>query len=266
MNDPRNVRLTTKITPGKSLAPDDVLAKVKEVLNWYVSDSACRGDLTRGGIFLSVVQEAVRFTVPGFQPLRFGFAKFSEYLQYACKGSPLCIARPLHSQAVLAFRNAVRSDVEILPDIDVRDLQTADGYRSLLATGTPVIRLPPAGELLAIAGWICQFPPERADLGSIIEGAVGGLNGAISSEAARLGILSLVSAQAFEREPEGISLSEQKLSLQLNARTPEGLLALVRNAARTKLIALLGQVRDDVLQQALGETAEPIAAADDGGM
>ncbi len=81
VTDPRNVRLAARLKPSKSLAPDDVLAKVKEVLNWYVSDAACRGDLIRGGIFLSVVQEAVRFAVPGFQSLRFGFAKFSEYLQ-----------------------------------------------------------------------------------------------------------------------------------------------------------------------------------------
>jgi uncharacterized LabA/DUF88 family protein len=265
VTDPRNVRLAGKLKPSKSLAPEDVLAKVKEVLNWYASDGASRADLERGGIFLSVVQEGVKFAVPGFHSIRYGFAKFSEFLQYACKGSPLCVARPANSQAVLIFRNAVRAGVETLPDLDVRDLHTVDGYRSLLATGIPVIRLPRAAELRAIAGWLYQHRPERADLGSIIEGAVNGLNGAISSEAAKLGILSLVSAQAFEREPEGTSLSEQKLTLRPDIRTPEGLLALVLEAARTKLLAILGQVRDDVLQQLLGENAELEVGADRAG-
>lgn len=264
VTDPRNVRLATRLKPSKSLAPEDVLAKVKEVLNWYASDAVCRGDLARGGIFLNVVQEAVKFAVPGFQPFRFGFAKFSEYIQYAGKGSPLCVARPPNSQAVLAFRNAIRAGVEVLPDLDVRDLQTADGYRSLLSTGSPIIRLPPAGEVRLIVDWISQHPPQQSDLGSIIEGAVSGLNGAVSSEAMKLGVLSLVSAQAFERDPEGSPLSEQRLTLQPDVRTPEALIALLRSAARAKLIAVMGQVRDDVLEQLLGETAEPATTADGG--
>jgi uncharacterized LabA/DUF88 family protein len=262
VTDPRNVRLAARVKLTKSFTPEDVLAKVKEVLNWYASDSACLGDLSRGGIFLSVVQEAVKFAVPDFQSLRYGFAKFSEYLQYACKGSPLCVARPPNSQAFLTFRNAVRSAVEVLPDLEVRDLQTAEGYRSLLSTGIPIIRLPPVGEMRAIMGWISGHPPQQSDLGSIIEEAVTGLNGAVSSEAAKLVVLSLVSSHAFERDPEDSPLSEQKLTLQPDDRTSEALIALLRNAARKKLLAVLGQVREDVLQQLLGETAEPGAEPD----
>jgi hypothetical protein len=157
---------------------------------------------------------------------------------------------------VLAFRNIARASVEVLPDLDIRDLQSVEGYRSVLATGSPTIRLPLSQEFRAIAGWICQHRPERVDLGTIIEATVNGLNGAISSEAAKLGILSLISSQAFERDPEGFSLSEQKLTLQSDIRTPEALLALVRNTARVKLIAVLGQVRDDILLQLLGDNAE----------
>jgi uncharacterized LabA/DUF88 family protein len=254
VTDPRNVRLAAKVKPSKSLAPDDVLAKVQEVLNWYASDAICRSELSRGGIFLNVVQEAVKFAVPNFQSARFGFTKFSEYLQYACKGSQLCVARPPNSQAVLTFRDAVRSGVKILPDLDIHDIHTGDNYRSLLARGNPIIRLPPPREFRAIINRICQHPPERADLGTIIEEIVNGLNEAISTETVKLGLLSLVSAQAFECEPEGSPLSEQKLTLQPDVRTPERLLAVVRGVARAKIIAALGEVRDDVLQQLLEET------------
>ena len=37
---------------------------------------------------------------------------------------------------------------DILPDVDIRDLQTADGYRSLLSKGTPILRLLPADEFV----------------------------------------------------------------------------------------------------------------------
>ncbi len=137
-----------KLKASKSLAPEDLLAKAKEVLNWYASDATSRADLAHGGISLNVVLEAVRFAVPGFQSARFGFPKFSEYLQYACKGSRLCVARSSSSQAVLAFRSSVQRDADILPDLDVRDLQTADGYRSLLSKGTPILRLLPADEFV----------------------------------------------------------------------------------------------------------------------
>jgi len=263
VTDPRNVRLSLKIIQCKSADPAEVLAKVKEVLNWYATDLGCQFELNRNGIYLSVVREAVEYAVPGFESIRFGFAKFIEYLQYACKGSPLCVARPSNAQAVLMFRNAVRSGIDVLPDLDVRDLQTADGYRSILATGSPIFRLPRPEELRLIVAWISDHPPERADLGSIIEGTVGGLNGAVSSEVAKLGILSLISAQAFERDPEYSPLSEQRLTLQPDVRTPEALLALLRNAARRKILAVLGQVKDDVLEELLGRPADPTATAAD---
>lgn len=251
VSDPRNVRLATKIKPSQSLSPEYALSKVKEVLNWYATDTTSRADLTHNGIFLSVVQEGVKFAVPGFQSTRFGFTKFREYVQYACKGSQLCVTRPPNSQAVLIYRDSVQKKHEILPDLEVRDLQTTDGYQCLLAVGNPIIRLPPPRELRAIADWICRHRPELSDLGTIIEGTVHGLNGEISSETTKFAILTLVSAQAFERVPEGGSLSEQKLTLHPSVRTPEELLAFVRDAARTKLAAVLGQVREETLQQLL---------------
>lgn len=256
VTDPRNIRLAQRIKPLQSQAPAEVLAKVREVLQWYATDPFCRTELSRGGIFLSVVQEAVKYAVPNFQSTRLGFPKFSEYVQYVCTGTPLCVARPANSQAVLALRQMVPDGAEILSDLDSRDLHSLDGYRSILATGSPVFRLPDPQQLQAIVSWLCQNPPVELELGSIIEGVVQGLNGAVSTQAAKQGILCFVGIQAFEREPEGSPLSEQKLTLLPDVRSPEALMSLLRHAMRTKLANVLGQVRDEFVQQLLGEPAD----------
>lgn len=103
VNDPRNVRLAGRVKKVTVISPESIVAKTKEILNWYAKDSTSRADLLRNGIYLSVVQEAVKYAIPEFQPIRLGFAKFVEFMQFVCKGSDFCIARPPNSQAVLAL-------------------------------------------------------------------------------------------------------------------------------------------------------------------
>lgn len=249
----RNIRLAKKIRKSTSLSPEDVLAKTREVLNWYASDVESRSELTRDGLGLSVVKEGVNLAIPGFQEISFGFAKFGEYLQYACKEMPLCVARVPNSQLALVLRGSVRDGIEVFPDLEAKDLHTADGYRALLATGSPFIRLPPPDELLPLVSWLAQNPPERSDPGSIAEAALVGLNSSVSSEATHLVLRSLVVAEAFDREPEAAPFAEQKLTLLGDVRTPANLLAVLRRAAQDKLVAMRVQVKDDVLQQLLGE-------------
>jgi len=255
VTDPRNLRLAGRVKKVTVSTPEDIIAKTKEILDWYAKDSTSRSDLLRNGIYLSVVQEAVKYAIPGFQPIRLGFAKFIEYMQFVCKGSDFCIARPPNSQAVLALRSSIRSGIEVLPDLDARDLHSADTYRSILATGSPVFRLPFPSDLHAVSTWIAQNPIQGADLGMAIESTVAGLNNAVSSESAKLALLSFLSAGVFEREPEGVPLSEQKLSLRSDIRSPLAVMDLLKAAARQKLIAALSEVKEDILQLILPDVA-----------
>jgi hypothetical protein len=88
-----------------------------------------------------------------------------------------------------------------------------------------------------------------------IESTVAGLNNAVSSESAKLALLSFLSAGVFEREPEGVPLSEQKLSLRSDIRSPSAVMDLLKAAARQKLIAALSEVKEDVLQLVLPDVA-----------
>jgi hypothetical protein len=237
------------VKKATALTPESIITKTKEILNWYAKDSISRADLLQNGIYLSVIQEAVKYAIPGFQPIRLGFAKFIEYMQFVCKGSDFCIARPPNSQVVLTLRTAIRSGIEVLPDLDARDLHSADAYRSILMTGSPIFRFPSPTDLYAVVTWISQNPTEGVDLGTAIEGAVLGLGGTVSSESVKLALLSLLSAGLFEREPEGVPLSEQKLSLRSDIRSPSEIMDLLKTAIRQKLMAALSvsDIREDVL-------------------
>jgi len=252
VTDPRNILLAKRVKKVAVNNRENAIAKTKEILDWYAKDSTSRTDLLRNGIYLSVVQEAVRYAIPGFQPIRFGFEKFIEYMQFVCKGSDFCIARQPNSQVVLILRSSTPSGTtEVLPDLDEKELHSADAYRLILATGSPVFRLPSPSDLHAVATWIAQNPIQGAALGIAIESTVAGLNNAVSSETVKQTLLSLSSAGVFEREPEGVPLSEQKLSLRADFRSPSAIIDLLRTAARKKLIDTISEVKEDVLQLVL---------------
>lgn len=71
----------------------------------------------------------------------------------------------------------------------------------------------------------------------------------------KLALLSLLSAGVFSREPEGVSLSEQKLSLRSDIRTTSEIMHLLETALRHKLIAALSEVKEDVLRVILPDVA-----------
>ena len=255
VTDPRNVRLAGRVKKVTVSTSENTIAKTKEILDWYARDSTSRADLLRNGIYLSVVQEAVRYAIPGFQPVRCGFAKFIEYMQFVCKGTEFCIARSFNSQVALVLRSSVRSGSEVLPDLDARDVHSVDTYKSILATGSPILRLPAPTDLYAISTWIVQHPIQGVDLGTAIENTVAGLGGAVSSEAVKLALLSLASAGVFVREPEGVPLPEPKLSLCSDMHSSAAITDLLRTVARQKLMDALSDVKEDVLQLILPDVA-----------
>lgn len=259
LNDPRNQRLHVQVSPLKG--PTDasaILAKSQEVLNWYAADRACSKELASPtGMVLSPVQEALRYALPGFEPIRLGFSKFVEFLQWICRDSKVCVVRRPDSQPVLMLREAARGVGEILPDLEARPLHSAEVYRLILATGAPVFRLPSPSQTSSLIGWIATHPPVGRDLGSMIEEATSDLKGEVPSESVKQVSLALLAAGAFQREPEGVPVAEQKLTLRAGLRSPRALLAQLRGAARAKLTAVLGDIHEEILEEILSEGRAP---------
>lgn len=247
VNDPRNVRLSTRIKRLTNENTENIIEKTKEIFDWYAKDSSSRMDLLKEGIHLSVVQEAVSYAIPQFQPIKLGFAKFIEYMQFVCSETHYCIARSPTSQAVLALRNFVPLGMEILPDLEKREIHSLDTYISILATGSPIFRLPSSNEIWMVAKWITENMRLKTDLGTLIESTVAGLEGNISSESAKLALLSFISSGAILREPEGIPLSEQQLSLQKDISSPSDIIKLLKHSVCQKLMTILSEVNESVV-------------------
>ncbi|NJP09905.1 MAG: NYN domain-containing protein [Leptolyngbyaceae cyanobacterium RU_5_1] len=250
---PRYARLLTQVEAITSKLPDDVMKKTQEILNWYIQE--CGSDLSKSGITLSNVQQAISYVIPEFRPIQFGFAKFIEYMQYACKGSELCITRLPPSKVVLTFRSSIPNNGEVLPDLDVREIHSVETYRSILKSGSPVYRLPSLEELYAVAAWMSEHPIYQTDLGTTIENIVTALNDSVSTETVKLTLLSFVAAGMFVREPDGVQLSEQKLSLRDDIRSLQDIISVLREAVIQKLTpALSSTTEEEILRQILPDT------------
>lgn len=252
LTDPRVSRLATKVkvlTKGSNKA---IIAKTREIVNWFETDPTTRADLQESGVHLSAVREAIKYAIPDFQPAKLGFPKFVEYLQFACKGTSLCIVRMLPSEALMVLRNAVPSGSEMLPDLEERDVHSAENYRLILASsgmnGSP-IRLPSLNDLLEVATWIIQRSPREEQFGSMIEACASELYPTVSAEAAKLALLSYFNAGVFDRVSEATSLSELELSVKNDMATVSLLVEALRNTARDKIQRFLTQVNDEILQQ-----------------
>jgi hypothetical protein len=112
--DHRNVRLVSLISKVKEFDLEVAVSKTREILRCYNNDLLTQIDLFQNGIQLSVVQEAIKYFIPGFQPTNLGFGKFIEYMQFVCKETDFCVVRS--PQPAVMLRRAVRSDADVLPD------------------------------------------------------------------------------------------------------------------------------------------------------
>jgi uncharacterized LabA/DUF88 family protein len=256
--DPRNARLIAQVRRPQSHQPEELAAKTREILHWYATDRICRAELLVSGIHLSVIQQALSQIIPDLQTIRFGFAKFIEYMQYVCSGSELCIARIPPSQVVLRMRNAaLLPDVDVLPDMAARTAHSLETYQSILAAGSPIYRLPATPELYVILQWLIRNPCLGMDLSKITMMATRGLEGQVSPDAIKITLLSAIAAGFFTREPEVAQISEQRLSLRSELNSLETAIYWLQEALRRKIETCLAEpIKPEILERIL-HRAEP---------
>lgn len=248
---PLVLRMARSVKRAASNERGVVVDKAKEVLQWIERDAASRSDLGGRGVHLSVVGEAIRYAIPDFDPGRVGFAKFVEFLQYACAGTELHVLRFSDGAVALARRSNTHPGVEPLPDLGPDYLHSAENYLSVLGAGFPILRLPNAQSLHEVATWIAQNPPRDTDLGTVIETGVDALGESVSAEAVKRALLCFISAGIFDRQPEGSPLGEQNLTLKAGLAGHREILDALKQVARNKLQVTIGDVRDELLEEML---------------
>lgn len=247
VSDPRNVRLTQKVKKANDTTRETVIRKTTEVIDWYASDHSSANDMLRTGIFLSVVQEAIKYAVPCFQQSKIGFPKFVEYMQHVCTGTRYCVARPLGAGAVIAFRGKIRTGWEVLPDIESRETHSIENYRSILESGIPMFRIPDQSVLISAAEWLVEHGRAKESFGDMLESLSSALSGS-SSEAIKQALLCFASADVFVREPELVSISEQTLRLRQECGDSRVILEQVISGAKKKIRDSIGEFRSDILE------------------
>lgn len=255
VNDPKVVRLIPKIRELMANYTDDRIALTKALLRLFAEDTSLRRIMMDSGIYLSTIREAVRYAIPDFQQSQFGFPKFTEFLQYVCKDTPLCLVRPQHSSVFLTTKNSVPNGVEILPELDAEYLHSPSHYCSILATGHPMFRLPSPDVLKKTAKWISQNPLKEVPFGNAIDNITAALNidtgNSFDTEAVKLSLLCFASAGIFEQIPEGVAISEQKLTLKENYVTSDDIISALHNAIYNKLASSISPVKQAILAEIL---------------
>ncbi|MEC4804265.1 MAG: NYN domain-containing protein [Jaaginema sp. PMC 1079.18] len=248
-------RLVSDIEPEEASLNDNfaaVIAKTKEILNWYANDQSSRSKLMSKGIYSSTFKEATKRILPNLNPLEIGFVKFIEYMQYVCKETELCVARIPPSDIVLVLRDSPQSDATILPDLDTREVHSLETYQVILATGSPLFRLASPLETLEVASWIIENPIEQKDIGEATAMVFQGLNETVSENAVKQTLLSFNSAGILQAESEDVSRSERKLSLQHEQYdSVDKILRDLRKAIQDKIERTLSSTQDEILNQIL---------------
>jgi len=251
LHHPLNREVFTDLKRLGAFAQGTAIAKTREILDNYAQHPSGKKQLTRNGLDLTMVREALQYAIPGFQQSKLGFPKFGDYLQMVCSDTAFCVARMPQKPVAVILRTQLQDDWESLP---VRETHSLDNYRNILATGVPVLRLPPPGELLVLLYWVA-YQGRNEDLGNMIDRASLDCP-ELSAAQIKGGLLSLISIAAFERHPNDAALSEQTLSLKQELRTPEAMLQALRGSARDKLGRILA-VEERLFEQLLPGTATP---------
>ncbi|MFQ3629234.1 MAG: hypothetical protein SNJ81_16860, partial [Cyanobacteriota bacterium] len=156
---------------------------------------------------------------------------------------------------ILALRSSVPKGSEVLSDLDAREIHSVDTYRLILASGSPIYRLPSPEDLYAISNWILKNPVRQVDLGTAIEEIVTALNEEVSSEIVKFTLLSFISAEMFIQDPESVQVSEQKLSFRDDIHSLEAVIRILKTGVMKKIKTILPSVNEEVLRQILPDAS-----------
>jgi uncharacterized LabA/DUF88 family protein len=234
---------------------DEVLATVRKVIQHLAKAPSLKPLLETDGIPLAVIGHAIRLRVENLDYPALGFPKLTGLLCHACTGTTFQIARRLNGDNMvhLIRRNRMPTSEgwEAQPDLSDGEMHTEAYYRVILAQGAPTMRFPGPAGLRLLAVQLSEDPPGGISLASAIETTAEALQGGVSAEHIRQGMLTLLSLGAFVREPENVPLAEQFLTLRAEWRNPEEAVCRIHTAAQQKIIRFLGKVDATILSRIL---------------
>lgn len=245
LSDPRVARLAQAIKPLPAGArAAEVIAKLKEMLRWFAEDAECAKEIQQG-LHLSVIRESLKYAVPDFQSIRYGYPKFIDFMRYVCSDMNLCIYMFPPSEGRVGFRNYPIQEAEILTDLEAREAHTIENYRAILTTGLPIFRLPRFETVIETAIAIQNNPIYEQTLSAVLEKLYTILQDKVSPEHIKFSTLCLLSGEVLQKTPENLPLAEQLISSDPSMSYHDMLFNL-QNAIRNKIYLIMNEIREDI--------------------
>lgn len=253
-SDPRVQRMQRKVQSIKaSESQDIILKKVKEVISWIENDTEFSSDLRISGCSPSVLKDAINVSIIGFDPIKFGYAKFLEFLRFTFTGTSLGIwqSDKLSSDVKVGFRkNNIRNHT-LMPDLEPRDIHSVDCYKSVLGSGSPIFKLPNYDTLKIVAITLQHNPINNLVFGEAFEQLMNTQEFQADQESIKLAFSCFISAECFKREPETVRLSEQKLTLKEEYSSYEKMIEKLKAEMQKKVLFALGDCKNEVFEETL---------------
>ena len=246
--DPILIEYSRKFRPIENAGREEIINKSKEILGFLVKNRDSARLLRDVGLNISIFSQALTYRIVNFNYMALGFTRFTDFIRYVSNGTEIKLVHNPPSEYRLLHCNSSLTGFEDIPYIsELGEIHTLENYLTLLSRGIPSFRLPDRVVLSSISQHLCVNREKYQDvmLGDIIDD--------ISSEALfeqkeiKGCVLSLVSADCFIRKPEDAKLSEQKLSFV--PQTLEETMETLKNAMRRKLVALLGEIHEEILEE-----------------
>jgi hypothetical protein len=243
--------LKLSMTSGR----DVVLATARKVIEEIAKQSLFKSMLDQEGITTTVIGQAFHQRVEDMDYSQLGFPKLRDLVRYVCTGTDWQIARGAAGGATdYLIRRKRLKDLkgwEAHPDLSDSDFHGEAYYRAILAKGEPMIRIPDSSSLRALVAGLSENPPCGIPLAAAVESVAESLQGKMPAENIRYGLLTLINVGAFIREPENMPLLEQTLALRENWINPVDAYNQVRDAAREKILRMLGKIDDAIFDRIL---------------
>lgn len=245
ITDVKAQKCIAKVARVQSENRQTVMNKVHEVLDWFANEY--ERDIKYEGINITPIRQALNYLIEDFNPIRFGFSKFTKFLQYVCRERPLCVYAS-HPLVVIGFRNHPIQGFEKLPDIS--NIHSEEYYLKVLAIDHPIFRPPPFHVIRNMSILLMRYPPKDESLGDLIS-KLSNRTLIADHQAIKLFLLTCVSANCFERRPEGRQLSEQTLTIRKDFSSSHEIVDNIKTEMRKKIESLIGKCDSQVFENAL---------------
>ncbi|EAW37492.1 NYN domain-containing protein [Lyngbya sp. PCC 8106] len=253
ITNPKVIRLSEQIPRLTTKDKQQIINQSKLIINWFTKDSESHRELETTGIHLSVVKEAFKYGVENLNSSLIGLPKFVNFLQFICSSTQINVLRSDRNETIIALRNAQIKSFEALPDIESDYLHSIENYQSILAHGTPCLKMTSSQYLKQILMALSQQNNPEASLDILLD-YINHLYPDLESEIINSSLITLINIDLFERQPLDKPLSEQTFRLKSDYLDPELTLNKVKEAISSKLSSFWGEhLNSDTLNTLLSD-------------